>query len=89
MFVSQHEGDEMNAPNFTAVAAAFQAIRDDLEDALQDAQVEVRLADRELADAELAADLRTWTYEERSRWECAHLRVRAAYDNLRKIKEAL
>ena len=75
--------------NFPAVLADLNAMQDEREAAIEDAQEWVYSAQMELESCELSSDMRTWTYEERSRWECAHIRVRAAYDNLRKAKEAL
>ena len=71
------------------VCDALQAMTEEREQALEDAQVECELADKALAQAELEADMRTWTWEQRDAWEGAHYRVRVAYENLRKAREAL
>lgn len=78
----------MNAPNFAAVLADFQDIKDEREAAIAEAQENVRIAERRLNQAELAADMRTWSEEERAEWEGAHFAVREAYDELRKAKAA-
>ena len=67
----------------------LQCMQDEREQALEDARVECQLADKALEEAELSADMRTWTWEQRDAWEGAHFRVREAYNNLRKAKEAL
>ena len=75
--------------NFTQVLADLRDMQDDREEAVREAEVECRMADAALAQAELDADMRTWSWEERDNWEAAHHRVREAYNNLRKAKEAL
>jgi len=75
--------------NFTQVLEDLRTMQEDREEAVREAEVECRLADQALALAESSADIRTWAPDEREAWETAHYRVREAYNNLRKAREAL
>lgn len=62
--------------------------RDELEQAVQDAEVDLRLAARRLDEAELGKDRRLWTADESSEYRAATYAYDEAESALRRAREA-
>jgi hypothetical protein len=79
----------MNAPNFAAVLEDLDDLRIERQEAVREAEYEVKQAERRLALAELDTDMRTWTQDEHDEYCAASAEVCEAYTNLRKARAAL
>lgn len=76
-------------PNFAAVLADIDAMRDEREQDVQDAEVALRLADKRLHYAELDKDRRLWSPDESSEYYAALDQYTDAQRDLRAAQEAL